>query len=898
MRPLRLVLRNVLTYKSLDLDVSELRNLVITGENGSGKSVILDAIRVALFAEGRTKADDLATMFGQWGDVNGIDFDYEHGGQKYQIQRTCRRTPKTTSKTAVHRLWGADGWTSITKSPEDVLGGGINVFNATTMLRYRGVDGLGDFGASTPAGRKEILYELRKTDRYEGYAKNARGKFNELTGTLSAAVDRQAKITAERAALAAIIATPLPSVDALRDGYEELVGRLALARAQRESEIAETRRHTDAVAAARVVRDNRDDEHKAADARVRECAARVQELEVLLADETKVRTAAARKAVLTSEYTDAKQRRADAVAAVTAATVALRDANAALVAAQNANAIAASRARYQKAMDAAAARLAVLTPAMVANDALRAADVALAAGKLAAETAAKIDSLTAELAKVDQDIAILSPLVTAVREAIAKNTALTADTARAAELPSVPCGGEGKHATCKFLIEAVAARDRLEGARAQVAELVTAIESAGRQDVTTAFAAGQWLPLQSALTALTGRRSSLAATLASCGPRPTVVDVEALAVAWAQAEAASDAATAAAGARNVTAATVALVQREHDAAESALAATAPVTEVDAAPLTAAVIDADRAAKDAQAVVLAIDSEIEKIVAEGKTLTDLAAKLTEVERAGATLTEAESTYQTLRALAAEAAARAADASAEHARLRDTERPKMPVDVTTLAAEVEDAKRKISAAEKLTVEHAAAVKRDADLAVEYTTSATDSAASAKRKAVAALLAKFYADAPSLVIENDRDEIERQANEWLSRTSSLAVELSLQRPQKTNASKVHETLDINVTRPSGKSRRETCSAGELFRVDIGLAAGISQALGSGRAWLAVDEGFGSLKEDVLTSVVRGLQDMIAELDGLWVIEHNPLVIDVFPNRLHVRSTPEGSVVDVYRS
>jgi hypothetical protein len=41
-----------------------------------------------------------------------------------------------------------------------------------------------------------------------------------------------------------------------------------------------------------------------------------------------------------------------------------------------------------------------------------------------------------------------------------------------------------------------------------------------------------------------------------------------------------------------------------------------------------------------------------------------------------------------------------------------------------------------------------------------------------------------------------------------------------------------------------------------------------------------------------------MIAELDGLWVIEHNPLVIDVFPNRLHVRSTPEGSVVDVYRS
>ena len=162
------------------------------------------------------------------------------------------------------------------------------------------------------------------------------------------------------------------------------------------------------------------------------------------------------------------------------------------------------------------------------------------------------------------------------------------------------------------------------------------------------------------------------------------------------------------------------------------------------------------------------------------------------------------------------------------------------------------------------------------------------------VQGVLERFFKEAPGIVVENDREAIEGAANDWLAKTSDLSIRLVTQRPQKSS-DKVDEVLDIDVLGPDGRHPREVASGGQTFRIDVGIALGLGAALGSGRSWLWIDEGFGSLKGEVVTQVADALQGMIGALEAVWVTSHVQAVIDVFPHRLLVSRSAAGATVEV---
>jgi len=902
MRPLRISARNVVCYQSLDLDVADIRNAVIVGENGAGKSLLVDLIKIGLFDVGRLGPRALASMIGRWGDTAVVEVDFEHGGRLYRSTRTRRRTAKTSSRTDVVQTFDGSKWAPIDMTVEAILGASAATLGATTFLRYRGVDGLGDFGAAAATERKGMLYELRRTDRYEGFATAARKKVTE-SGALAASYGATAARLRQEADRERAVAARLEALRAngaaLRVEIERLDGEIARAQVQAAAradlESALNRAGgalTDAETALRVHR-NRSDE----------LGRKIEAHKRTLADADTVRAAVARRHELADKWRVAAEVRSTAQASAASARSALATAAAELTAAQSKNATAKRIAFLRDDAADVAEELAVLGPVAPAATAAREAVAARDAADRQNAAADRFEKLTAELEEIDRDIAILEPLVGATREALDVRAVVEADTSRASGLATVPCGGGGEYAACRYLVEAGAARDRLEPGRARLTAALDALRaSAGeRADVAEAIRTGQWMPLQHALALLRSKAAGVRGQLASHA-HVARVDVEPLAAEVVRtadhARAVEDAAAEFYRRRSrvvggLDRALVDAQRRQHGIAGE-LRALGDVQAVDVAPLEIARASAAAEVEAAEKRVEAASAAVAEVEKSGHGLKELAERAPAVEAAAGALAAEQ---DALRALGdgAELVARVAAAQAEAERARAALAAAGHVDVRALSEIASVRRTELAAIDGQIAAALTAAQTAAARDLEADVAEQNERKKLRERALNVVLTKFYGEAPSMIIENDRASIERAANDWLRKTSALQIELVLQRPQKTDAAKVHETLEVDVLRPSGRAVRETCSAGELFRVDIGLAVGIGQALGAGRSWLCVDEGFGSLKGEVIASVTRGLHEMLEELDGLWVVEHNPLVINVFPTRIVVRTGPDGSFVEV---
>lgn len=204
-----------------------------------------------------------------------------------------------------------------------------------------------------------------------------------------------------------------------------------------------------------------------------------------------------------------------------------------------------------------------------------------------------------------------------------------------------------------------------------------------------------------------------------------------------------------------------------------------------------------------------------------------------------------------------------------------------DLTTIQRRIDQNRERISNADSLRTEHSKLTARRGDELFSAASSA--------------LLTTFYKEAPAIIIEHDLAAIEAATNDWLSRTSQLRVSLKTQR--MTQSGSMREALDVHVAMSGVERLRETFSGSELFRVDIGLALGIGQALGLASSFLWLDEGFGTLRGDVIPAVAAALGDAVETLGGVWAISHVAEIVDLFPSRLVVSHGANGSTVEVIR-
>jgi exonuclease SbcC len=151
-------------------------------------------------------------------------------------------------------------------------------------------------------------------------------------------------------------------------------------------------------------------------------------------------------------------------------------------------------------------------------------------------------------------------------------------------------------------------------------------------------------------------------------------------------------------------------------------------------------------------------------------------------------------------------------------------------------------------------------------------------------------------AMIIETAIPEIEEEANRILSRMTDgrMHVKFETQRDVRSGVGTI-ETLDIKISDELGTRSYEMFSGGEGFRVNFAIRIALSRLLahraGTRLQTLVVDEGFGSQDQDGRERMVEALQAIEAEFEKILVITHLDDLRDRFPVRIEVSKTPQGS-------
>ena len=186
MIPIRLELKNFMSYGAdvPAIDFSGMHTLCLSGENGHGKSALLDAMTWSLWGEsraGKNKHDELVRI---GADEMSVHFTFEMNGQRYRVVRK-------RSKKAGGNLWQLQGetpdqglgigWHPLTGNTDrdteaaiqKLLRMSYDTFLNSAYLRQGQAD---QFVKQTPGKRKEILADILDLSRYDQLETKARDR--------------------------------------------------------------------------------------------------------------------------------------------------------------------------------------------------------------------------------------------------------------------------------------------------------------------------------------------------------------------------------------------------------------------------------------------------------------------------------------------------------------------------------------------------------------------------------------------------------------------------------------------------------------------------------------------------------------------------------------------------
>jgi exonuclease SbcC len=154
-------------------------------------------------------------------------------------------------------------------------------------------------------------------------------------------------------------------------------------------------------------------------------------------------------------------------------------------------------------------------------------------------------------------------------------------------------------------------------------------------------------------------------------------------------------------------------------------------------------------------------------------------------------------------------------------------------------------------------------------------------------------------ALLIEQALPEIETEANRLLARMTDnrMHVKIETQRPKKKGD--MMETLDINISDELGTRPYETFSGGEAFRINFAIRIALSKLLahraGAPLPTLIIDEGFGTQDATGLEKLKEAITSIQDDFDKILVITHIEDFRDAFPTRIDVTKTANGSTIEV---
>jgi exonuclease SbcC len=154
-------------------------------------------------------------------------------------------------------------------------------------------------------------------------------------------------------------------------------------------------------------------------------------------------------------------------------------------------------------------------------------------------------------------------------------------------------------------------------------------------------------------------------------------------------------------------------------------------------------------------------------------------------------------------------------------------------------------------------------------------------------------------ALLIEMALPEIEAEANRLLGRMTDNRMHVKIETQRETKKGDLLETLDIKIADELGTRNYEMFSGGEAFRINFAVRIALSKLLarraGAPLPTLIIDEGFGTQDVVGIEKVKEAINSIQDDFEKILVITHMEEMRDVFPNRIDVIKTAEGSTIEV---
>jgi len=152
---------------------------------------------------------------------------------------------------------------------------------------------------------------------------------------------------------------------------------------------------------------------------------------------------------------------------------------------------------------------------------------------------------------------------------------------------------------------------------------------------------------------------------------------------------------------------------------------------------------------------------------------------------------------------------------------------------------------------------------------------------------------------LIEMALPEIEAEANKLLGRMTDNRMHVKIETQRETKKGDTIETLDIKIADELGTRNYEMFSGGEAFRINFAIRIALSKLLarraGAPLPTLIIDEGFGTQDSAGLEKLKEAITSIQDDFEKIIIITHIEELRDAFPTRIDVIKTAEGSTIEV---
>lgn len=231
-----LKLTNFRRHAETELHFSESDQVVlVSGNNGAGKSTIFEAVQYALYGEGRNGRANIERLVRKGGELEGLEVEirFEIAGVSYTVRR--RRDSKLSSAILLaNDIPLMEGAREVTAEVAKILGMDSRGFRLATYAQQRELDGL---ASMRPADRGQMLSRLLRLDVVSRAKETARGEFRQrrevlrAIGTAAGVVETETALLEVRAELE----TVGKGLDAARDQVAILDAEIAAGGATEEA---------------------------------------------------------------------------------------------------------------------------------------------------------------------------------------------------------------------------------------------------------------------------------------------------------------------------------------------------------------------------------------------------------------------------------------------------------------------------------------------------------------------------------------------------------------------------------------------------------------------------------------------------------------------------------------